>query len=239
MNLRTESLIADYKPELAVIVYKADANKYYLEAHSINDNGQVLEGKPLMQETLDAIVDTFFDERKSRNQIEGLIPDNLLYFVTKPGGKYHMTWYRPAEVRMLHFKENLHMKNGTTWVPAMLYVADGNDLTVFALGSDARPKETAVIYRAPFHNIYADGRVCLGSAKVKKPAVKSYAAEMKYWEDLFWLSEFTHLNEGDNPTKTNINTLWKRLIASKETIRWNKLGELKPFKKATLKTLLK
>lgn len=240
MHLKTDLLTDNYTPLLAVMVYDNGNSKYYLESHSVSEKGQILEGKPLKQETLDGIVDVFFDERKSRQQIEGIVPDNLLFFKTVNGGGYKMVWYRPAEVRLLHFKESLHIKSGTAWVPSVLYIAERKNLSVYALISDSRPKEAAKLYKAPFHNVYEDGLVCLGNASVKSPSEKTFATEMKYWEDLFWLSEFSHLNNGgQNPTVTNVNTLWKRLIASKETIKWSKLNELMLMKNLTLKSLLK
>lgn len=239
MNNITDQIIRNYKPVLSVIVYDGGNNNYYLESHNINKDGKILEGKPLKQETLNEIVDTFFDERKDRSQVDGLIPENLLSFNVLPGGNYKMVWYRPAEVRMIYFDEKLHIKSGKAWIPALIYTAERNGLNVYAIASDSRPGEVTKLYQAPFHNVASDGDVCLGNAKVKKPSQKTYLTEMKYWEDLFWLSEFSHLNGSDNPTKTNLNTVWKKLLASKEKLKWNKLGELKPYKKLTLKDILK
>lgn len=100
-------------------------------------------------------------------------------------------------------------------VPAMLYIANGKDMYVYALDSNERPTTTSKIYKAPYHNIYADGKVCLGSAEVKKPE-KTYQAVMQYWEDLFWKSEFTQLNGTIIRTKSNINTLWKNNIKAEK-----------------------
>ena len=59
---------------------------------------------------------------------------------------------------------------------------------------------------------------------------------MKYWEDLFWLSEFTHLN-GDHAVKSNINKVWKQLLASKAKKKWSDIDELVDCKQ-TLKSIL-
>jgi PRTRC genetic system protein B len=236
MNERTEALLKKYKPVVAIMVYSGDRNDYYLESHDINDKGQILEGKPLKQETLDGIVDTFFDERQNRVQMGGLIPENVLRFSVLPGGKYVMSWFRPAEQRQLFFNEKLHIPSGQAWVPAMVYTVSGNDLFVFALRESVRPAETTKLYQAPFHNVSSSGKVCLGNAKVKKPEKNTYSNIMKYWEDLFWLSEFTHLAGGSNPTKSNLNIIWKRMV--EENFTAFPVKELVVYDKHTLNDLL-
>lgn len=241
MNSRTESLIKTYKPQLSIVVYKAEgmSDEFYLESHSINEGGQIMEGKPLLQETLQGIVDVFYDERQNTIRITGYIPENVLLFSLLPGGNYKIIWCRPAEVRFIPFAPQLHIKSATAWVPAMVYVVDRKSLSVFALKSNSRPKENTKLYRAPFHNVSDQGSVCLGSAKVKKPATKTYDSLMRYWEDLFWLSEFTHLNGASNPTKTDMDKVWRKLVACKEKIKWSDMDELNEMKNKTLKHLLK
>ena len=242
-NQRTAQLIKKYNPTIAIVVYEAEGKEsysddYYLESHRIED-GKIMEGKPLLQETLNGIVDVFFDDRKNRTNISGFIPENLLSFETLLGGKYEMTWYRPEETRHIYFKEDLHLPSGKTWVPALIYKVNGNSLDVFALKSNERPNEHTKLYVPPFHNVDNNGSVCLGSAKVKKPTENTYLNIMKYWEDMFWNSEFTHLAGRENPTKSNLNTLWKRLVQSNTKLKWsNLIDELKPLKTRTVKDLL-
>jgi PRTRC genetic system protein B len=240
MNDLTERLVKNFKPRLAIVVHTSEMNDWrdaYLESHEIDEAGRILEGKPLKQETIQCIVDVFFDERQNAVAVSGLIPSNVLQFEILPGGRYSLIWHRPAERRQIFFAGALHIPSGQAWVPALLYQTDGRKLSVYALASDDRPTESTPLYRAPFHNIYTDGSVCLGSAQVKKPAQKTYANLMKYWEDLFWLSEFSHLNGSDNPTKTNLALLWKRLVKEKN-LTWKDLGELIKIKKTTLNDIL-
>lgn len=234
MNERTEALRKKYKPVLAVTVYKGEGGfsndkSYYLESHVINDRGQLLEGKPLKQQTLSEIVDVFFDERQNQVKITGLIPYNLLLFEIAHGGKYEMIWYRPEEQRQLFFSESLHIPSGVAWVPALLYRVQSNSLDVFALADNSRPEPVTKLFHAPFHNVNG-GDVCLGSASVKKPDQKTFHTIMKYWEDMFWLSEFSHLAAANNPTRSNLTLLWKQLIGKQK--KWGdfKPAELKPMK---------
>lgn len=241
-NDRTSLLMSTYKPQLAIIVNKAvrpitESADYYLESHIISEDGKILEGKPLLQETIQEMVDVFFDERKNAVSVKGLITENLLCYEPLPGGHYKMIWYRPAEIRVVHFAKQLKLPTTKVWVPAMIYMADRKQLSVYALKTNGRPKENTKVFRAPFYNVNDSGIVCLGNASVKKPKEKSYSAFMKYWEDLFWLSEFTHVN-GDRTIKGDLNKTWKALIESKTKKKWNP-NVFVAYKGATLKSLLK
>ncbi|HEY4288230.1 MAG TPA: hypothetical protein VGN00_14095 [Puia sp.] len=241
MNELTDNLIKEYHPRLAIIAHTSALNDWrdvYLESHPINEAGQILEGRPLKQETIQEIVDVFFDERQNAVAVSGMIPANVLQFEVLPGGRYSLMWYRPAERRRIYFSESLNIPSGEAWMPPMIYhTKDSRGLAMYALANDDRPAESTRLFRAPFHNIYDDGDVCLGNAQVKKPSQKTYASLMKYWEDLFWLSEFTHLNGTANPTKSNLALLWPKLVKNKK-LTWSQLDELKPYKKQTVKDLI-
>jgi PRTRC genetic system protein B len=243
MNQRTELLTNNYKPVVAISVYRSTDEtsgngKYYLESHDINETGQIMQGKPLLQETIQDIVEVFFDERKNLSNVTGMLPENLLSFVLLPGGKYKMVWFRPAEIKVIYFATALKISTAKSWVPAMVYVADNFGLDVFALKTNARPKETTRLCYAPFFNVNTDGAVCLGNAKVKIPTEKTYTNLMKYWEDLFWLSEFTHVNGNDTKTITQLQPLWQKIMKSKCRFKWNESKELKQYPKLNIKQLL-
>lgn len=239
MNELTENLVKEFSPRVAIIAYASDEkwSDCYLESHII-ENGKIMAGKPLRQETIEGMVDVFFDQQQNQARITGFIPENLLQFIHLPGGHFKMTWYRPAERHVLHFQGSLKIPTGEAWCPPMVWSIDRKVLSVYALDADKRPTPETKIFRAPFHNVADGGDVCLGSAKVAKPAEKTYTAIMKYWEDLFWLSIFTHLHGSNSPTKTNMNMLWKRLIASKR-LKWDQLKELKQYRTHKLKDILK
>lgn len=237
MNSRTELLNTSYRPELSIIVYKSiggdifSSDSYYLESHQINDKGQVLEGKPLMEDTLAGIISVLHKEQKDRTILNGLIPDNLLFYKPIPGGGFNLSWYRPAEVRFFHFAAQLKLKSGKMWAPPMLYFVDAGSLHVYALKKDIRPTEKAMLLRGPFHNVADDGKVCLGNANVRKPADRGFISTIKYWEDLFWLSEFAHVNGVSNPTISPIEDVYKKMLSSKEKLKWSDLKEMRTSKK--------
>jgi len=245
MNEQTELLTRKYTPEVALIVYKApsralDSEKehFYIESHSINDAGQLMEGKPLLHETIAGIVDVFRKQHKELSKLSGYIPENLLKYETQSGGHYQMVWYRPAEERVIHFSSSLALPSGKAIVPAMLYMATKKDLYVFALKTNKRPELNTGLLKAPFQNVYAEGKVCLGSAKVKKPVEKTFMAAMKYWEDMFWLSEFTGINGAGNDVNKNLPAIWKKAVKGKGPVKWCDINPLKAHKNLTLKSIL-
>jgi PRTRC genetic system protein B len=237
MNTLTNKVIGEYKATVAVVVYSHESN-YYLESHDINDTGELQAGKPLLQDTLIDMVDVFFDERKNTHDIKGLIPDNMLSYYPLPGGNYKLIWYKPAEIRMMHHAAALKLPSAKTWVPAMIYEVEKNDLNVYALNSNVRPKETSKLYKAPYFNVDDDGDVCLGNANVKKPTIKTFQNIMQYWEDLFWLSSFSHVNGFQKVKSKNLATVWKQLLNSKTKTKWSDVNELLQYKNKTLKSLL-
>lgn len=219
MNARTNILKKNFNPSLAIMVYDGGDNDYYLESHNIDENGQILEGKPLLQETIEGMVNVFFDDQRHRADVQGMFPPNLISFSLKRDGSYNMIWYNPAMVRVLHFAPSLKLPTEQVWVPATLYKVDNKSLYVYSIVGEERPTETTGIFKPPFHNISDDGRVCLGNAQVAKPKENNYENLMKYWEDLFWLSEFTHIN-GGNKTKSDMGELWKKMIDSKTEMKF-------------------
>lgn len=245
MNERTELLGKECKPVLSVVVYKAGEerrgnNNYYLESHDINDQGQIMEGKPLLQSTLSEMVEMFYEDRKERSQVSGFVPENVLCYSPLSGGSYKIIWYRPAETRYIHFAKQLKIKSGKASIPALLYRVNRTEFSVFAMNKEGRPTEKTRLFRAPFHNVSDNGVVCLGNAKVKRPLEKSFENVIKYWEDLFWLSEFSHLNGASNPTKSDLGKLWSRIVNSKGRLKWAKLlDELKETKHKSLTNILK
>lgn len=243
MNTRVETLNAAYSPEVAIMVYRSKSpitgnGEYYLESHNINEQGAIMEGKPLKQDTIQGIVDLFFDERKNSANIKGLLPDNLLSFQLLPGGNYSMVWYRPAEIRVMHHAVQLKLPTNKTWVPALIYDVERTGMDIYALNSNSRPKLTTKLFKAPFFNVNDEGDVCLGNAQVKKPKEKTYSALMQYWEDLFWLSEFSHVNGEEKVKSKSLNKVWKRLLSSKTKLKWSDIDELLPYDNKTLKNIL-
>ena len=66
----------------------------------------------------------------------------------------------------MYFVDSLNISNGKAQVPPMLWFANKNSLSVFALANDRRPTEKTPLHYAPFFNIYEKGNVCMGTVSI-------------------------------------------------------------------------
>lgn len=183
---------------------------FYLETHPVLPGNTLGAGKPLDVDTIADMVEYFAEKHKEQGQIHGRIPANLLYCQWDARRKL-LVWYNQPQARQMYFAPELEIPNGIANQPWLLYVADGKKLSVYALAE--APTDGAVLYRAPYHNVGAEGGVCLGSARVKAPAKPTYAAQLAMWEQLFWQSNFTHNTHG-SAIKGNLNSYWASAVGS-------------------------
>jgi PRTRC genetic system protein B len=211
-----------YTPKLVIVVYADKQRNYYLERSAIgNVNGKptVLAPVPMDEDALKDIAKSYMKNNTFEMNVGGWMAPHLLYGVSNPGNTVVM-WYRPAMKCNLNFSTALGMKgvdvasNTVAEVPATLYVVKNNELFVFALMSDARPTAKTKLYQAPFFNIYTNGRVCLGSAKVGNQKAKTFELEAERYERGFYMAEQNGGQSG-NACKTPLVTLWPRLIKTK------------------------
>jgi len=210
---------------MALIAYKdANEHSYYIESHDINAKGQMKAGVPMSEACITELVSSF-----SQEQIvtpTGLIPPNLLFSDNRLGHQTYI-WYNPPGKQMMYFSEKLNIPDGEYRIPGLVYVAKGERLNIYSY----KGKKPTQLYKAPFFNT-SNGSVCLGNAKIAYPQKPSFFDIIKYWEDKFWLTEFSHLGGGGNPTKNNLVLVTKN---SKEVFDYK---ELIPMN-ITLKDILK
>jgi PRTRC genetic system protein B len=141
-------------------------------------------------------------------------------------------WHRPPCRKQMYFKKDLGVSNGTYAIPGLVWMVKRETLYLFAYRSKRLSSDTQ-LYAAPFFNVRANsGDVCLGNAKLKKPKVLTFLNFLKFWEDKFFLSEFSHLL-GSNPTKHNLVLVMKKSVEEFDN------EELKPIKNLKFKDLLK
>lgn len=216
MSTFSDLLKSKLQPTDAIIFYKPTqkigSNEGSFVEHRPIDNGQFGAGSPLEINTLAKIMKTvskYVGKNTSLVTMHGRVPSNLLY--TNSSMEHHkMIWWRGPEKRMMYFAKGLGIENGMMWVPGLIYVADGRRLSVFAF-KGKKPKD--ILYAAPFFNVYNDGGICLGSAKVQKPKDNTFENWIAYWEDMFWKSEFASLI-GNNPVRSNLAVITKECIAT-------------------------
>ena len=235
-NELTRKLRTLLHPRAALIAYSDEESgsqshdgSYFVEVREIDENGVMGEGRPVTVEFMNELV-RGYSERHSATPY-GRIPPNLLWCDPRKGSEKYI-WYNPPQKRMMFFKEALKIENAEYNLPGIIYEAGENRLNVYAY-KDTELTDKTELFAAPFFNVTGAG-VCLGSAKIEKPKDLTYANLLDYWERKFWLTEFSHLGGGGNPTKSNLVLVTK---AAKD--KPFALEELKPLRNLKLKDILK
>ena len=213
-NLTNERL----SPERVITIYhNKSRSKFYLESREINNvNGKnILSAAiPLSDEVMKEIASAYTNENKVITGFGEIIPSHLLHGSNK-NSKTVVIWYRPSMEKTLNFSASLNIKGDClVHIPATLYMVIDNKLYIYALMNSDRPDRKTKLYKAPFFNIYSDGNVCLGSARVGNKT-KTFDGEANRFENAFYMAEQTGGLNFDN-CKTKLETLWRRLIKSKE-----------------------
>ena len=211
MNNLTERMSATYTPKMAIIVYQEEEGSHstYLEQRDIVA-GKMGAGRPLSKKCIAEIITALAEDNDEIEKgFHGVIPKTLIYADTTTGHT-KLVWYNPPSERNMFFVEALGIPEGKIKLPGILYVVENNTLSVFAFKGKSPNNR---LYNAPFFNIYQNGKVCLGSAKAKKPSRLTYVEAIEYWEKLFWSSEFSHLI-GGSPVEGNLAVITKQCIES-------------------------
>jgi len=230
MNELTREFTRTMQPIAALIAYTCNGSyhkDYYLEYRKINNSGLMGAAKPVSKKFVQSLVENF-----SANETlfpHGEIPEGLLYADTR---KEKYLWHRPPCQKFLYFKSNLNIPNGKYCLPGLVWSIERNTLCIFAYKAKRLMQDTQ-LYSAPFFNVdHKKGIVCMGSASLKPPESLTFSNFIKFWEDKFFLSEFSHIT-GSNPIKNNLVTVIKNSVNSFDN------NELKPINKLFLKNLLK
>jgi PRTRC genetic system protein B len=202
MNRLTEQIARLMRPAAALIAYVSEDENwqkdYYLEFCKIGKDGFMEAGKPVSTKFVQSLTESFKVESSSGPY--GEIPKGLLYVNTREN-KY--VWHTPPCKKYLYFKNSLNIPNGEYHIPGLVWQVNGESLYLFAYKAKRLTVETQ-LYSAPFFNVNPDdGNVCLGNANMKPPEKLTFQMFIKYWEEKFFLSEFSHILS-DNPTKTNL-----------------------------------
>lgn len=229
-NKLTKEINDILHPRVALIAYASrEGESFFVEAREIDGKGKMGEGVPVTVEFMNELVRGYSEHRS--NTPYGRIPSNMLWCDSRKGSEKYV-WYNPPRKRMMFFKESLKVENAEYNLPGIIYETNGNSLNVYACKGKVLTDETE-LYTAPFFNV-TGASVCLGSAKIEKPKNLTYENLLEYWEKKFWLTEFSHLGSGGNPTKSNLVLVTK---AAKD--KPFDLEELKPLRNLKLKDILK
>ena len=217
-----------YHPKSALVFYetKGATTDVYVEHFDMDKNGNPINAHPLTVKEAKVLARALQTEKDKDNAFlksNGILPTNILY-INPNKNKGAVLWYTKAQRRQLYFLSDLYIPNGMAYVPPMIWYANKNSLSVFALASERRPTEKTPLYFTPFFNSYEDGKVCMGSVNINIKNSASVEEFVGAWEDYFFNSYFSHILGRNSPIKGNCVTLWKDLIQTG-----------KPFPKEVLK----
>lgn len=232
MNELTNHIQQIMIPKAALIAYEYKPNNYsgsqnYLELRPINKEGRMGAGIPVTYQFMNTLLESYTEEMSGIPH--GRMPSNMLWCDTRKGREKYI-WYNPPRKRQMYFSKSLGIHDGVFSMPGMIYIVSSDHLDVLAF-KEENPKDDTKLYHAPYFNV-SGSSVCLGSSSLEKPADPDFISLTEYWEKRFWLSEFSHLGGGGNPTNSN-------LVSVTENARNHpfKMKELKPINKC-LKEIL-
>lgn len=240
----TSQFNEQYTPRKAILIYQSSANEenglrdgqgIYVESYDIGKNGNPVNAHPLTIKemlSLSKVLQSAKELQTNYFTSKGLLPANVLHLEATEAGS--VIWYSPAQEINLFFSTALGIPCGKACVPAMVWKADKENLSVFALKENDKPTVNTKLYHAPFFNIYKAGHVCMGTVEVFVKQEHCLEDFMTKWEDYFWNSYFSHFIEAFAPVKGNMVLLWQRLIRTNEPFP---VSVLKPTDK-TVKNLL-
>ena len=203
-----------YHPKSALVFYETAGTEtdMYVEHFDMDKNGTPINAHPLTVKEANILAKSLkTDEEKHTAFLKpkGILPTNILHI--NPSEKGTVLWYTKAQQRQLYFINSLDIPNGKVQVPPMLWLANKNSLSVFALTNDRRPTENTPLHYAPFFNIYEKGNVCMGTVSIDIKNSASIEEFIQAWEHCFFNSYFSH-SLCENVKRKNIVTLWKDLI---------------------------
>lgn len=218
MNDITQDFGTVYYPKSALVFYQTNAkgNGMYVEHFDMDRQGTPINAHPLTVNEANRLVKALKTAKEEKEPVlkpQGILGSHILYL--DPNGN-RAVWFTKAVQRELHFTESLGISEGKADVPPMLWVANRNCLSVFALKSNRRPNEKTKLYNAPFFNVYKNGSVCMGTVDTRIKKTASLEEFILKWEGFFFNSYFSHLMPDFNPIKGNCVSLWGNLIATGE-----------------------
>ncbi len=228
-----------YQPVKALLFLQRTGNgvqsDFYIESYDMDVAGCPINGHPLsVQESHRLAKALQINEKKTQGFLnpKGLMAANILTINSSSSG--FAVWYTPPQQIKLLFTENLGIPSAMAHIPAMVWKAGKNSIQVFAITETAYTENTALCH-APYFNVYADGRVCMGNVKIGIPKNCGLEQFMELWQTYFFNSYFSHLIGGHQPVKGNIVQLWQHLTETGEAFP----NEVLIPNKFTIKNLLK
>lgn len=209
-----------YLPVKALVIYQSSAREkeqVFVEAYDMNKHGRPVNAHPLSMLEVSKLAESLNTGLELRNNYlksSGILPDKVLYI--NPSQNGFAVWYTPEQEVDLLFAEALNIPSGKAFVPPLIWKASKEELEVYAFKSKSKPVAKTSLFRAPFFNLHANHKVCMGTVNTGMENIQSLEDFVSRWEQCYWNSYFSHMIAGISPVKSNIVQLWQKLVDSHE-----------------------
>jgi PRTRC genetic system protein B len=226
----TQQFNSEFQPFKALLMYRHDKaeehNEYqhsekqthiYVESYDIGRSGQPINAHPLSVKEMTALSEMLQTAQELKGgylKSRGLLPNNILYINQQSNG--YAVWYTPPQEIILFFVDGLNIPSGRFKIPAMVWKANAERLSVYAIKGKNKPTANTVLCHAPYLNIYHSGQVCMGTVNIAIAKTECLEDFIQQWEQYFFNSYFSHSISGNNSTKTNTTDLWRSLAGKGE-----------------------
>lgn len=199
------------KPAQAIVLYRDEqGSQIYATHHGVREKAGIpylLPGHALQKRHLAK----FAAIAAAQATYQGFVPENLLY--TAPNT---IAWWTPASIRRVWFAADAPIGETAADVshPPLVFVATDKDWFVFALNQTTRPGPETELHKAPYFNVWPEGRICTGNVSLPDHPGPDVIAD---YEHAFFRSRFTHPNDTKLiRRKGGAVRLWMDLLAGAE-----------------------
>lgn len=216
----TKLFEAIYLPVKALVIYQSSTREQehvFVEAYDMNKQGKPVNAHPLSIVEIAKLAEclnTGLELRSNYLKSSSLLPDKVLYIYPSQNG--FAVWYTPEQEVSLLFKDTLGIPSGKAYVPPLIWKAGKEELEIYAFKSKSKPSAKTPLFCAPFFNLHANHKVCMGSVDTDMENIHSLEDFIGRWEQCYWNSYFSHMIAGTSPVKGNIVQLWQALVNTHE-----------------------
>ena len=204
-------------PYLAVIFHRStgenkQTNVVGATKHEIVE-GVIQSGKFASLPEVRAIL----QENTNQTDTASILPSNVL--IDSVGT---LAWYKKSFKAPMWFRIGSNSEVfDVTWCNLLFIVNKANSrLYVYAIGNGSRPDQKTKVYQAPLMNIYKNGLVCQGTARLPDDISVANIDEI---EDTIIKSNFTHVNHSEclsvKATTSSLVKYWRNLSRSNARVK--------------------
>lgn len=196
------------KPQKLIAIYKLEGDgKSYLEYANVDSKGRVLSFAPMTAKQIENFASALARRQTPDFTVHGSTVGRIMN-ISVTGNIVALSWKREPGIAEVAYNKELGLSDGEINTPGMIFCYTGFTLYVWAY-KEYKGLKTA-LYHLPFHNVYDDGRICMGNSRTKYLAKDTLDSYCNRWEWLFFHTAGSEIHHPDG-FGSNINILHKNL----------------------------